>query len=297
MTAQACVAGKTKSPAACSAGAAPALSLAQKDNCNNRRSQFVAEQNIGWYIRFSGEDRVMVGYLTCPGAQSLIEFQRKWHSFLTGVLSKVFVSGMWVRERQSRTGEWHAHFVVVVGFDVRSRYPWEEVARRDYRNVDQTIRDLWKVLREGSKTYGFGRSNLEPIKTSGEAAARYVSKYLSKRTGSTKMVGEEKARLFGLWGTRRYCSSQFSWNTSGGRESRVKKKLIAQCLALISRSNINGHDDFRRVLGRKWWNRIRPLIVTEKKWPKQMNRTPGWVFDRLWQLYNPSPDGDAPYWS
>jgi hypothetical protein len=171
------------------------------------------------------------------------------------------------------------------------------VARRDYRNVDKRIRDVWKILREGSEAYGFGRSNLEPIKTSGEAAARYVSKYLSKRNGSQKMAGEDKARLFGVWGTRRYCSSQFSWNTPGGRENRIKKKLIAQCLGLISRSDINDHDDFRRVLGSKWWNRIRPLIISEKKWRKQTTHAPGWVFDRLWQLCNPSPDDDAPYWN
>jgi hypothetical protein len=224
MTAQPYLDGSaTKSPAACSAGAAPALSLAQKDNCNNKRSQFVAEQNIGCYIRFVGENQVMVGYLTCPGAQSLTEFQRNWHSFRTGVLRKLLVSGMWVRERQSRTGDWHTHFVAGVGFDARSHYPWDQVARRDYRNVDRRVRGLWKVLRERSKTYGFGRSNLEPIKISGDAAARYVSKYLSKRKGSEKMAGEEKARLFGIWGTRRYCSSQFSWNTAGGRENRLKK--------------------------------------------------------------------------
>jgi hypothetical protein len=176
-----------------------ALSLAKKGNGNNRRTQFVAEMNICCYIRFAGEDRIMIGYLTCPGAQSLVEFQRMWKSFLNGVLKKLFPSGMAVRERQSRTGDWHAHFIVDVGFNARSGYPWNSVKARDYRGVDERIRNLWKVLREKSEVYGFGRSNLEPLKSSSEAASRYVSKYLSKRTRSDKMVGEERCALFTVW--------------------------------------------------------------------------------------------------
>src|ERR1700737_1090416 len=223
---------------AVAAGTAPApaaLSLAKKGNGNNRRTQFVAEMNISCYIRFAGENQIMIGYLTCPGAQSLVEFQRMWKSFLNGVLRKVFPSGMAVRERQSRTGDWHAHFIVHVGFNARSGYPWNSVKARDYRGVDERIRNLWKVLREKSEVYGFGRSNLEPLKSSGEAAARYVSKYLSKRTGSDKMVGEERCALFTVWGTRRYCSDRFRWNTIRGRENRRRLSVIARCIVLIPR--------------------------------------------------------------
>ena len=255
---------------AVAAGTAPApaaLSLAKKGNGNNRRTQFVAEMNISCYIRFAGESQIMVGYLTCPGAQSLVEFQRMWKSFLNGVLKKRFPSGMAVRERQSRTGDWHAHFVVHVGFDVRSGYPWNSVKMREYRGVDSRIRDLWRVLREKSEVYGFGRSNLEPLKASGQAAARYVSKYLSKRTGSDKMVGEERCALFTVWGTRRYCSDRFSWNTIRGRENRRRLSVIARTVALIRRVDLPDILALKRQLGASWWKQLRRVVVTDRRWP------------------------------
>src|SRR6266487_342293 len=84
--------------------AKPAASLSQKNNYyDGKRSQFVALENIAAYIRVVGENHVLIGYLTCPGAHSLDVFQRKWKSFRDGVLRKLFPSGMWVRERQSKT--------------------------------------------------------------------------------------------------------------------------------------------------------------------------------------------------
>lgn len=274
----------------------PASSLASEDNYNSKRSRFVASENIAAFIRTVGECNVLVGYLTCPGGQSLEVFQQKWKSFFNGALRGMFGSGMWVRERQHRTGDWHAHFVVDAGFDVRSGYPWVEVNNRCYRAVDARLRAYWKVFREKTELYGFGRHNLEPIKVNGQAAAGYLSKYLSKRKSTDKQFGEEKCRLFGMWGVGRSCSFKFSWNTAAGQQQRQKLAAIARIVGQLRNTSIEDLDDLKRELGFDWWRKIRRILISEKPWPADVRKNAGWVFDEVWLILAMDTKWDAPYW-
>jgi len=277
-------------------GGAVAPSLAKKDNCNDKRARFVAEENIAAFIRLVGEDSVLVGYLTCPGAQSLEVFQRKWSSFLNGVLRPEFPKGVWVRERQSRTGDWHAHFVVSAGFNVRTGYPWSEVKLRNYGAVDARIKAWWKLFRGKCEVYGFGRHNLEPIRTSGVQTSRYLVKYLSKRKNSDKQVGEEKARLFGLWGVSRACTFQFGWNTAGGREYRRKIAVIARLVGQMRNCSVENLGELKRELGCDWFRKIRRIISSEKPWPADPQKNASWVFDEVWLMLAQDTKWDSPYW-
>ncbi len=174
--------------------------------------------------------------------------------FLHGFVRKQFPSGMWTRERQPRSGNWHAHCVVAIGRDIQTGFPVREVERADYRNVQPWIRELWKRLRQGASRYGFGRVSLLPIKKSGPAAARYFVKYLAKANNSIKSVGEERCRLFGAWGTRRWCYARFSW-VSG----RIFRKRLAWCTWALGVSDCQ---DIGDLLGRSWWSRLRvPLLA------------------------------------
>ena len=67
---------------------------------------------------------------------------------MTNFVRRLWRSGVWVRERQVRTGNWHGHALVDVGFEIRPGFPFEEVAKHNYRNVNGRVRDLWKQLRE-----------------------------------------------------------------------------------------------------------------------------------------------------
>ena len=110
-----------------------------------------------------------------------------------------------MRERQPRTGNWHAHALVDAGFDIQTDFPFEEVKRDYYRNVKSAPRSLWKRLRVEAARYGFGRTQLLPIDESRGGAAAivgYLTRYLSKSFSSEKMPGEEKGRLTGTWGLR-----------------------------------------------------------------------------------------------
>ncbi len=161
----------------------PAFLHLGKNNCNRSskgKSQFVAEENIRLFIQFVGENNVGVLLLTLPDGLSIKEFQSKWHSFQTGFLRKNFLVGMWIRERQPHSGCWHCHAVVDMGRDIKTGYPFEDVKRKDYRQVDRRLRAVWRLLQMKARAYGFGWNTLEPIKTNGPAAARYLAKYLSK---------------------------------------------------------------------------------------------------------------------
>ena len=167
----------------------------------NRKWLFAAQENMRGYVRRVGEDRIGVLTLTTADeCRSLKEFQRRWNSLMTNSVRRLWRSGVWVRERQMRTGNWHGHALVDVGFEIRPGFPFEEVARRNYRNVDDRVRDLWKQLREKAPRYGFGRTELLPIKSNSEWAIKYLTSYLGKALLSEKTVGEEKARLIGMWG-------------------------------------------------------------------------------------------------
>jgi hypothetical protein len=234
-------------PDAVAPATAPALPSLKKDNCitNGRyRSVFVAQENIRLFIWKTGEENV--GALTVTAAECLEvrEFQEKWHSYLNA-LKKELPCGMWTRERQPRSGNWHAHAAVNVGWDIKSEFPREQVSKGFYANVNPKLRSLWKYLREKAASHGFGRVELLPLKYSGAACAKYFTKYLTKAVGSEKAVGDEKCRLFGAWGGVRFVYSRFSFLSS--RIVQKRKQWLAQELELGDAVNLP------QVLGRHWW--------------------------------------------
>jgi hypothetical protein len=160
--------------AGASAPAAPFPRL-EEDKCNrkhSRKGRYSAEMNILGYINEHGENNVAELVVTVADCLSSKEFQKKWHSFLTGFLKRRFPSGMWTRERQPRSGNWHAHCVVNLGRDIKTGFPIAEVESGNYRNVQLWIRALWKELREAAERYGVGRISLLPIKKTGPAARK-----------------------------------------------------------------------------------------------------------------------------
>src|SRR5439155_470855 len=247
MSAEAAVSEKVESAGCAAPAALPRLPCLQKDNCivsGRYRNVFTAQENIRLYIWKFGEQKV--GALTVTAADCLEtrEFQDKWHSYLN-VLKKVFPTGMWTRERQPRSGNWHAHAAVNVGWDIKTNFPREQVHARLYANVDPKLRELWKYLREKAASHGLGRVELLPLKHSGAACARYFTKYLTKAFGSEKSFGEEKCRLFGVWGRKRFVCSRFSFVSS--RIIQKRKQWLTEMLELPDKAQL------AKSLGPHWW--------------------------------------------
>ena len=173
-----------------------------------------------------------------------VDFQSKWHSYLNA-LKKLFTTGMWTRERQPRSGNWHAHAAVNVGWDIKTGFPRDQVQRGFYANVDSRLRELWRYLREKAGSHGFGRVELLPLKHSGAACANYFTKYLAKSLGSEKCSSEEKCRMFGVWGGMRFARSRFAFLAS--RIVQKRKQWLAEMLELPDETALG------KVLGAHWW--------------------------------------------
>ena len=109
------------------------------------------------------------------------EAYRRFHSYNNNWLSKHPEFGIWlcVKERQYR-GAIHFHLLIQVKGDIRTGLDWEALKNRDYKTASPYLKKLWKDLREANPKYGFGRSELLPIKSNAQAMAYYVGKYISK---------------------------------------------------------------------------------------------------------------------
>ena len=240
----------TAAPGTGAAAVGSALPSLKKDNFPRKqkwKSQFVAEENIKGYIVRFGELNVGLLTVTVSDCLSAKDFQILWYPFMKA-LRKLFPHGMWIRERQPRSGNWHAHCIVNLGRDFKTGFPFAQVEKKFYANVAPWIRELWKILRELAEKYGFGRIELLPLKHSGKACARYLTKYLSKAMGSEKAEGEEKCRLFGVWGKVRSVLPKFCLVKSRIIEKR--KEWLAADSELADKSLI------KQMFGPHWWHHL-----------------------------------------
>jgi hypothetical protein len=270
--------------AGCAALAAlPRLPCLKADNCirTRRKQLFVAQENIRLFIEKFGPNNVGVLTITTPsGCLSARDFQAKWHPFRTNVIARMFRAGMWVRERQPRTGNWHAHAIVNLGWDIRTGFPFDQVTKGFYANVDSKLRKLWKELREKAKRYEFGRTELLPIKQNGIGCAVYLTKYLGKALLSDKSEDEERCRLFGIWGRVRFVYSGFDWVSN--RILRKRKAWFA------TDSGLQTEEEFRRMFGARWWHflghELASVIIPTEYY--QVRENGELVFDELgWRHY------------
>jgi len=158
------------------------------------------------------------------------EASKRFHSFRTNYLSKHEEYGQWVhvKERQKR-GSWHYHMIVVLKGDIRAGINWEELSAGNYKSASPYLRSLWKDLRENLEKYGFGRSELLPVRSNEEAMARYIGKYISKHMGQRE-ENDKGVRLVNYSQDWVKNSVKFAWNTKNAHEWRRKLAMFAKSL-------------------------------------------------------------------
>jgi hypothetical protein len=156
------------------------------------------------------------------------EASRRWNSFKTNYLSKHPAYGEWihVKERQKR-GAWHYHIIVVLKGDIRSGVNWEEMQNGVYTSASPYLRELWRDLRENLEKYGFGRSELLPVRSNENAMARYIGKYISKHIDQ-RAEDDKGVRLVNYSRDWVKNSMKFAWNNENSHEWRRKLSLFAK---------------------------------------------------------------------
>jgi hypothetical protein len=154
----------------------------------------------------------------------------------------------------------HYHLLVVVAEDIRTGFDFAAVKRGDYRSASAYLRSEWRFWRGTAPKYGFGRTELLPIKKTAVGVAKYIGKYVAKHIG--KRLPEDKgARLVRYSKRANRVGVRFAWNSVGNFMWRLKLGAFCGVLRLTP-------ENYKVVLaewyGRNWVYALRPVIESIK---------------------------------
>ena len=186
------------------------------------RTAFALEENVKLLAENFGINRL--GFLTLTFADlvtSIKEAQRRFNSLRTHVLSVRYPASIAVVERGAISGRLHFHLLVVCPEDIRTNFNFGECRRGNYRSANSWIRDEWAFWRRTARKFGFGRTELLPIKSTTEAIAAYVGKYITKHIHQ-RHEADKGARLVRYTKNARQVGTRFGWATGAGRVWRAK---------------------------------------------------------------------------
>jgi hypothetical protein len=140
--------------------------------------------------------------------------------------------------------------------DIRTGFDFAAVKRGDYRSASDYLRREWKFWRGIAPKYGFGRTELLPIKKTAEGVAKYVGKYVAKHIGQ-RLPEDKGARLVRYSKGTNKVGIRFSWTSAGAYLWRSKLGTFCRMLNLNS-------DNYKIFLkewfGKNWVYHLRPLI-------------------------------------
>lgn len=262
---------RTGAPAAVRAagGGAPApgsLPCHTADKCiksGNGYSRTAREirATIGSFVARWGLERL--GFMThtfAGEAPTIKEARRRWRSMRVNALDGRYHSWLCVLQR-GKFGRLHFHLVVVCRQDIRTGFDFEAVKRKDYESASDYLRGEWKFWREACPKYHFGRSELLPVRTDAERAARYVARYISRHLRA-RYPADKRARLVSFADNARenLGRHRLGVETGGSSERRLG--------GLIHDLGLSGIGELRSRLGRSWRRKLARLLdpdeITEK---------------------------------
>jgi len=241
----------------------------------HRKQAYSLIENCDRFIKRCGINHV--GFLTLTFPDNVLDHSaalKRWNSLRTHFIDEYFGEWMLVKERQSR-GAIHYHILIEVPFDIRSGFNFDQVfppkgQRPDYSSASNELKRYWKLLRDNLPKYGFGRSELAPIRSNGEAMAKYVGKYVSKnvkgRKASKYDALDKGARMFAYSQSWARSNTKFGWNSPGAKEWRRKVKKFAHFY------NCNNEFQLSLLLGKQWAYRFYAEIMEVDRIVDEVNR-------------------------
>lgn len=245
---------------------------------SHKKSSAALEMNVRQFIETFGINNV--GFLTLTFAddvQDVKEASRRFHSLRTNFLKKHFEHYICVYERM-KSGRIHFHLIVNTREDIRRGLNFKQIQARNYTSANKSLRQFWQILRENMEKYGFGRSELMPVKTNSKGLAKYVSKYISKHINS-RLPEDKGYRLIrttidkkSLW---KIANSNFSFVSVGSRQWRENLQKWVICIEPLLQAHAellyerkpkkitedNYNEVFSALLGPKWAFKNRETIV------------------------------------
>ena len=229
-------------------------------SAGHRKTAFALKLNVLWLIKTYGLERI--GFLTLTFARHVVaykEAQKALHSLMTGVLKERYVEYIIVMERMD-SGRIHYHLLVVMAEDIRTGFDFAAVKRGNYRSANDYLRREWKFWRDTAPKYGFGRTELLPIKKTAEGVAKYIGKYVAKHIGQ-RLPEDKGARLVRYSRGTNRASTGFAWNSLGAAKWRAKLGTFCRILGL----NSDNYQTFlKEWFGKNWVYCLRPLVLSIK---------------------------------
>lgn len=221
---------------------------------------------LAWNVQAMAEKWGLsnLGFLTLTFAEHVLdpkEAQKRLNSLSSNVLRQRYPNGyLRVLERQ-KSGRIHYHLLVVLGADIRSNVDFEAFGRKDYRSASPELRAEWAFWRRTAKAYGFGRTELMPVRSTEEGIGRYVGKYISKHHASRK-IEDKGIRLVEYSKGARMARTRFGWCSDNAAQWRAKVRTFAQIISQRSDVRINEISDLSKHLGPRWAFHHREFIYS-----------------------------------
>ena len=220
--------------------------------------------NVAHLCAQYGIDRI--GFLTLTFADHVTcarEASRRFNSLASNVLRHRFASYIRVLERQ-KSGRIHYHLLVVLADDIRSGVRFDEFAAGKYGSAGNHLRREWAFWRHTAPQYRFGRTELMPVKSNGDALGQYVGKYIGKHIGHRE-ERDKGVRLVSYSGDARMATSKHTAMTLNPDSWRAKVATFSRQVEAWKRIT-NPHfrvrciDDLAQVLGPRWAYQWRDYI-------------------------------------
>lgn len=261
---------KASEPDAPALAGAPAAALPCLNSNNStelfgaaaKRTAFALGENVRLMAEEWGLEKL--GFLTLTFADHVTdirEAQRRFNSLRGHVLAERYAAFITVVERQ-KSGRIHFHLLVVCSEDIRTGFSWEEAEKGVYRSANSWLRHEWAMWRATAKLYGFGRTELLPIKSTEEAIGRYVGKYIAKHMDQRRQ-DDKGARLVRYARDARKCTTRFAW---AGVKPWLWRAKLAQ---FAKRHGVQSVEEMSKAFGSRWAYRLGDLIAREvlNHWP------------------------------
>lgn len=227
----------------------------QKLQGNHRKTAFALAFNVKELCRKHGVERV--GFLTLTFADHVTcpkEAQRRFNSLASRVLNARYPDRIRVFERQ-QSGRIHYHLLVVLKEDIRTGADFEAFGRGDYRTANPLLRAEWAFWRQTAKAYGFGRTELLPVKSTADGIGAYVGKYIAKHI-EARPESDKGVRLVSFSRGAGAANSRFAWASPRSWLWRQKLAMVAE------RYGFKTFQHFETVVGKCWAHKLAGLIVS-----------------------------------
>lgn len=239
----------------------------------HRKSAYALQLNVKAFIDHFGIDNV--GFLTLTFADNVVcpkEAQRRFNSLRTNFLKHHYPHYIRVIER-TKSGRIHYHLIVATEDNIRRGLNFAEIKAKNYRSANSNLRAHWERLREAMSKYGFGRSELLPIKTNSDGLARYVGKYIGKHIGNRSLADKGVRLCQFSQGNWKVSTSKFQFVSKGSQLWRAKVKKFVELVNGLLTEDVEGFmpfatfdfsDRITQELGSKWIYLNRHSIVNER---------------------------------